>query len=151
MSAWGHRLRARTLILVTALPALLALGLPAAAHAAGSDTVWTAGLGSDGQLGSGSTASRSLFDQVAGLTDVDQIAGGREHVVARVGGTVWTWGDGSKGATGLGSLTDRSTPTQVAGLSTVTSIAQVSGQSCGHAARTIVRRSEALAIFSSPI
>jgi alpha-tubulin suppressor-like RCC1 family protein len=115
---------------IARLVATVALIVPAIIGATASssradagDTLWTTGLGADGQLGNATTASRTTFGPVPGLDDADAVTGGREHLVALVGGTVWTWGDGSKGATGLGSLTDRSTPAQVPGLGTVTSIA----------------------------
>ena len=60
------------------------------------------------------------FGQVASLTDVDEVAGGREHVLALVGGQVYSWGDGSKGATGQGNYNDRSTPGLVPNLTTAT-------------------------------
>ena len=40
----------------------------------------TTGLNSDGQLGTGNTSNRTSFGAVSGLTDVDEVAGGREHV-----------------------------------------------------------------------
>jgi alpha-tubulin suppressor-like RCC1 family protein len=82
------------------------------------DTVWTTGLGANGQLGNGSLGNRTTFGNVDTLVDVDEIAGGREHVLALVNGVVWAWGEGSKGATGLGSTADRSVPTQVTGVAT---------------------------------
>ena len=106
-----------------AVAAVLVGGLAAAADAAPGDVVQTAGFNSDGQLGSGNTTNRPSFATVAGLANVDEVGGGREHALARVGGQVYAWGDGSKGATGQGTLADRTTPGLVAGLSTVTQIA----------------------------
>ena len=94
---------APTIVMACASPALADDG----------DTVWTTGLGSDGQLGTGGTGSRTTFARVTSLADVDEVVGGREHVAALINGTVWTWGDGAKGATGLGSTADRSVPTLV--------------------------------------
>jgi alpha-tubulin suppressor-like RCC1 family protein len=122
----GQRLTAgRTLkaVLAGALiaPMLALAGAPVATADSG-DTLSTTGLGSDGQLGNGSIGNRTTLGPVNTLTDVDEVAGGREHVVALVDGRVYTWGDGSKGATGLGSLADRSTPTPVPVLTGVVNI-----------------------------
>ena len=94
------------------------------------DTVWTTGLGAQGQLGNGSTASRTSFGQVASLLGVDEVHGGREHVLALVDGAVWAWGDGIKGATGLGSTAVRTMPTLVSGVATGTTT--VTNVSTGH-------------------
>jgi alpha-tubulin suppressor-like RCC1 family protein len=98
--------------------------LTAPASAAAGDTVWTVGLNTDGQLGDGTFTSRTSLLAVAngGLLDVDEIHGGREHVLARRGGLVFTWGNGLMGALGSGTVTDRNTPGQVAGLSGVTAV-----------------------------
>jgi len=104
----------RTIALVGAFVApVLVVAQGPVASASETDRVWTTGLGSDGQLGTGGTSSRSSFAEVTSLNGVDEVAGGREHVVALIDGEVWTWGDGSKGATGLGSTADRTTPARV--------------------------------------
>jgi alpha-tubulin suppressor-like RCC1 family protein len=110
-----------TLAGLLAAPLLAITGSPGAIADAG-DTLSTTGLGSDGQLGNGSTGNRTTFGAVNTLTNVDEVAGGREHVVALVGGRVYTWGDGSKGATGLGSTADRSTPTLIPNLTNVVNV-----------------------------
>jgi alpha-tubulin suppressor-like RCC1 family protein len=101
---------------------MIGLAAPSAVADAG-DTLSTTGLGSDGQLGNGSVSNRTTFGPVNTLTDVDDVAGGREHVVALVGDQVYTWGDGLKGATGLGSTADRNTPTLVPNLTGVVNVA----------------------------
>ncbi|HSS68760.1 MAG TPA: hypothetical protein VLK34_09440, partial [Nocardioidaceae bacterium] len=111
---------------VIVAPMIAIAGAPGANADAG-DTVSTSGLGSDGQLGNGSTGNRTTFGAVNTLTDVDEVAGGREHVVALVGGRVYTWGDGSKGATGLGSTA--STPSAAA-RAAASSIARGMPSSC---------------------
>ncbi len=112
----GPRRRGR-LALAVALTTGVLVATPWAttpALAAGGGTVWTVGLGSDGQLGQGSTANRTAFGNVASISDVAQVAGGREHVVALgTSGQVWSWGDNSKGAVGDGTSADRTTPTAV--------------------------------------
>jgi len=108
-------------LLVTGLGLASAVGSPAAG--ATGDTAWTAGLNSDGQLGNGNVANRAKFGAVNGLSNVDAVAGGREHALALTGGRVYSWGDGSKGALGQGTpLSDRSTPTVVPNLTGVAAI-----------------------------
>ncbi|CUR54862.1 hypothetical protein NOCA2220053 [metagenome] len=118
----SHRFGSRRWVALAAA-VLLFSGLAAPADAAPGDVVQTAGLNSDGQLGSGNTTNRPSFASVAGLANVDEVGGGREHALARIGGQVYAWGDGSRGATGQGNLADRTTPGLVTGLSTVTQIA----------------------------
>jgi len=114
---------------VLVAPALV-LAMATSSQADDGDTLATTGLGSLGQLGNGSTDSRTSFGPVNTLVDVDKVSGGREHVIALVGGTVWSWGDGIKGATGLGSTAVRTSPTQVTGVATGTTT--VTGVATGH-------------------
>ncbi len=92
------------------------------AGAATGDSVWTAGLNSSGELGNGRLTNRPSFGSVASMAGVDDIAGGRQHVLALRDGTVYAWGDGNRGAVGSGSTADQTTPKQVAGLTGVASI-----------------------------
>ena len=96
--------------------------LPAAAVDPGG-VPWTWGGNGFGQLGDGTTQARLAPGPVTGLTDVVDLHGGREHVVAlRDDGTVWVWGSSQQGQLGLGGTTNRSAPTQVPGLSVVTAV-----------------------------
>ena len=106
-------------------------GLAGPASAAAGDTVWTAGLNSDGQLGNGSTIRRRTFGEVPGLANVDDVAGGREHALALVGGRVWAWGDNAKAALGTGDRVDRSSPAQV----TLTGVVEIATAHYGSYAR----------------
>ena len=99
---------------------LLVVALASGGQADEGDTLSTTGLGAQGQLGHGSTASRTSFGPVNTLVGVDEVAGGREHVVALIDGAVWSWGDGIKGATGLGSTAIRTSPALVTGVATGT-------------------------------
>ncbi len=108
--------------------ALLLLGIlvavapapAAAAEAMGAP--WTWGANSYGELGTGGTASRLSAAEV-GLTDVVDLHGGREHVVAlRSDGTVWAWGSNQHGQLGVGGNSNRSLPVQVPGLSGVVAV-----------------------------
>ncbi len=89
---------------------MLVVALASGGQADEGDTLSTTGLGAQGQLGHGSTASRTSFGPVNTLVGVDEVAGGREHVVALIDGAVWSWGDGIKGATGLGNTAIRTSP-----------------------------------------
>ncbi|MBI3043630.1 MAG: fibronectin type III domain-containing protein, partial [Betaproteobacteria bacterium] len=87
-------------------------------------SVWAWGYNGWGQLGDGTTTSRTLPVQVLGLSNVVAIAGGDSHSLAvKSDGTVWAWGANGFGRLGDGTTTTRTTPVQVVGLSGVTAIA----------------------------
>ena len=103
-------------------PAEARLPVAAAAVAPGG-VPWTWGGNGFGQLGDGTTQPRLAPGPVVGLSDVVDLHGGREHVVALRGdGTVWAWGSSQQGQLGLGGTTNRPTPTQVPGLSGATAV-----------------------------
>ena len=84
------------------------------------------GYNASGQLGNGTDTNLGLsFVNVTGLTNVESIAAGANHSVARKSdGTVWAWGLNNQGQVGNGTTTLRYlTPTSVTGLSGVTAIA----------------------------
>ena len=69
-------------------------------------TVWTWGSNSSGQLGDGSTTSRSVPGPVSGLTGMTAVAVGHAHTLALKGdGTVLSWG-AALGQNGSGQLGD---------------------------------------------
>jgi alpha-tubulin suppressor-like RCC1 family protein len=77
-------------------------------------TVWAWGRNQWGELGDGTTTSRSTPVQVAGLTAVVAVAAGQSHTLAlRSDGTVWAWGGNGGGQLGDGTTLDRHTPVQV--------------------------------------
>lgn len=83
-------------------------------------TVWAWGYGAGGQLGLGSTATRTVPTQIPTLQNVVQVvARGSFSMALKADGTVWAWGDNSGGRTG-GNGT--SVPVQVNGLSNIVSI-----------------------------
>lgn len=91
-------------------------------------TVWCWGKNDQGQLGDGSTTDSLLPVQVAGLTDVVDVAAGGFNGLScavRSNGTVWCWGDDQYSQLGDGdmSASDALTPTQVVSLSDATKIA----------------------------
>jgi alpha-tubulin suppressor-like RCC1 family protein len=85
-------------------------------------SLWAWGLGTDGQLGDGTTADKTSPVQVKGaggsgtLSDVVAVAAGERHTVAlKSDGSVWTWGWNVDGQLGDGTTANKSTPVQVKG------------------------------------
>jgi len=76
-------------------------------------TLWAMGWNAHGQLGDGTTATRSTPVQVA--TGVIAVVSGESHSLFVKGdGTLWAMGYNGLGQLGDGTTTDRSTPVQVA-------------------------------------
>lgn len=96
-------------------------------------TVWSWGVGTEGQLGNGTTSNGSLAPvRVTGLTGVTTIASrGIVGYALRSDGTVWSWGYGLHGALGNGSTANSLVPVPVTGLSDVVAIA--AGSATGYA------------------
>ena len=70
-----------------------------------------------GQLGDGTTTSKSVPVAVSGLTNVVAAAGGNSHSLALLAdGTVMAWGYNASGQLGDGTTTDRLTPVPVSGI-----------------------------------
>ncbi|WP_379758229.1 RCC1 domain-containing protein, partial [Flavobacterium myungsuense] len=87
-------------------------------------TVWTTGAYEYGQLGDGSSSSRSTWSKVPGLSGVTQIASGALTFYALAGGKIWAWGDNWFGTVGDGTTRNqRNTPVQVSGITTATQVA----------------------------
>jgi alpha-tubulin suppressor-like RCC1 family protein len=85
-------------------------------------TVWLApdgrvaatGANPYGQLGDGTTTSRTVSGWVADLTDVVAVAAGRYHNLALDSdGQVWAWGRNNSGQLGDGTTTNRLVPVPV--------------------------------------
>ena len=83
-------------------------------------TLWTWGRNSSGQLGTGTTTSRSSPGTTAGAgTTWCQVGSGYSHTAAvKTDGTLWTWGRNSSGQLGTGTTTSRSSPGTTAGAGT---------------------------------
>ncbi|HVQ17819.1 MAG TPA: hypothetical protein VMT27_02135 [Actinomycetes bacterium] len=87
-------------------------------------TVWCAGSNASGECGPGAAEPKTPSPiQVSGLSDIVDLAGGRNHAVAlKSDGTVWTWGLNDEGQLGDGTQTSHSDPRQVAGLTDVVDV-----------------------------
>jgi alpha-tubulin suppressor-like RCC1 family protein len=87
-------------------------------------TVQAWGYNANGQLGDGTTLSRSAPAPVLGLSGVVAIdAGGYTSIALRSDGTAWTWGRGGYGQLGNGAELDSSVPVQVLNLDRVVAVA----------------------------
>ncbi|NBD24942.1 RCC1 domain-containing protein [Paenibacillus glycinis] len=77
-------------------------------------TVWAWGLNYAGQVGDGTTTTRTTPVQVQGLDSVVAIAAGAVHSLAlKSDGTLWAWGANDQGQLGDGTTTNRAAPVQV--------------------------------------
>ena len=81
-----------------------------------------------GQLGDGTTTSRSRYADIGAGNNVVQVAAGwatlfGHGLEVRTDGTVWAWGDNRAGELGDGTTTDRLAPVQATGLTGVTQVA----------------------------
>lgn len=84
-------------------------------EAGGAAKCW--GINTYGNLGDGTTTSRSLPTQVSGLTSgVQTIQVGEYHTCAVVSGAAKCWGYNGYGGVGDGTTVNRTVPTQVSGL-----------------------------------
>ncbi|OAB47378.1 S-layer homology domain-containing protein [Paenibacillus antarcticus] len=68
-----------------------------------SGHVWTWGVNSKGQLGTGETSAPVLSPaKISGISDVQNIAAGAHHTIAiKTDNTVWVWGDDYYGSLGV--------------------------------------------------
>ena len=82
-----------------------------------SPELWTWGLNSSGQLGDGTTTSRSSPGTTVGgaATWIQISAGPTRSGGVKSDGTLWTWGGAGFGSLGDGSTTSRSSPGTTAG------------------------------------
>ncbi len=88
-------------------------------------TVWSWGRNASGQLGDGTTATRTVPVMVHGLSGIlRSLSAGASHALAvRTEGSVWAWGYNGYGQLGDGTTTRRTLPVTVAGLTDVVAVA----------------------------
>jgi alpha-tubulin suppressor-like RCC1 family protein len=104
-------------------PLKLSFPQPVVSIAAGADhslvvlndgTLWAWGGNTSGQLGDGSTATRTAPVQIG--SGFVQVAAGRSFSLARKSdGSVWAWGANGRGQLGDGSTTQRNEPVKIGG------------------------------------
>ena len=84
--------------------------------------VWAWGNNTSGELGDGTSASRSRPVMVKGLNDVTAVSAGFFYsLTLKRDGTVWAWGHNPSGWLGDGTTSDRRTPVQLWGQGTTRS------------------------------
>jgi len=88
-------------------------------------TLWSWGYNTTyGNLGDGTTISKSSPVQVGALTNWSMVsAGNLTSAAIKTDGTLWTWGANGSGSLGLGNTTHRSSPVQVGSSTTWYSVA----------------------------
>ncbi len=80
-------------------------------------TMWVCGLNDQGQLGDGTNVKKNSVIQLASITGVIAISGGKDHVLfLKKDSTLWAHGDNLYGQLGDGTGVDQWTPVQVNGL-----------------------------------
>jgi alpha-tubulin suppressor-like RCC1 family protein len=81
---------------------------------AGGGIIWAWGANSYGQLGDGSTLSRTTPTRVTGLGSVAALAAGFDHAAAvAVDGRVFSWGQNDNGQLGLGTTANQTSAQEV--------------------------------------
>ena len=83
-------------------------------------TVWAWGYNGDGQLGDGTTTTRTAPLAVQGVSGVVAVAAGSDHSLALGSdGSIWAWGNGPRGD---GTMSYRSPPRNVPGFTGVVAV-----------------------------
>jgi len=88
-------------------------------------TLWSWGSGLQGNLGDGTSTTKSSPVQIGTGTNWSYVvSGGACGFAIKTDGTMWSWGDNSYGKLGLGAgdTTARSSPTQIGTLTTWTKV-----------------------------
>jgi alpha-tubulin suppressor-like RCC1 family protein len=101
----------------------LAQGADHSAAIRADGTLWTWGGNEHGQLGDGTTTSRSALTQVGTDTWHSVAAGDGFTVAVRFDGTLWAWGRNDVDQLGDGGATDQVAPEQIGSATNWTSVA----------------------------
>lgn len=100
-------------------------------------TVQSLGYNSHGQLGDGTTTSRTSLVNIYGLSDIEQVSAGLSHsAFLKKDGTVFACGNNNKGQLGDGTTTNKLTPTNVQDIYDVKQV------TCGTAHTVFVTKSD---------
>jgi alpha-tubulin suppressor-like RCC1 family protein len=100
-------------------------------------TVQSLGYNSHGQLGDGTTTSRTSLVNISGLSDIEQVSAGLSHsAFLKKDGTVFACGNNNKGQLGDGTTTNKLTPTNVQDIYDVKQV------TCGTAHTVFVTKSD---------
>ncbi|NLD38995.1 MAG: hypothetical protein GX654_19215, partial [Desulfatiglans sp.] len=99
--------------MLKALPTGIDAGLYHTLYIKKDGTLWSVGYNNNGQLGDGTTDTRSTPIQVA--SDVAQVASGNAHsLFIKSDGTLWAMGYNKYGQLGDGTNTSRNKPVKIA-------------------------------------
>ncbi|MEK5209512.1 RCC1 domain-containing protein [Psychrobacillus sp. FSL H8-0510] len=86
-------------------------------------SVYAWGLNDKGQLGDGTTTSRTMPTKINGMSNAVAVEAGSNHSLAITSdGSVYAWGDNKYGQLGIGSTENKNTPSKVNGLSNVVKV-----------------------------
>ena len=79
--------------------------------------LWSWGANGYGQIGDGTTISKSTPIQIGALSNWLRVAAGNYFKISvKTDGSLWTWGYNEHGQLGLGNTTHYSSPKQVGSL-----------------------------------
>lgn len=99
----------------SALPQRLSAGETFALAVRTDGTLWAWGFNVGGQLGDGTTTTRSTPVQVGSSNAWRAVSGGSAFSLGILSdGSLWSWGSNVNGQLGDGNLTNRSTPSRIA-------------------------------------
>ena len=97
-----------------AVPAKVATGTNHMVAVLEDGTLWVWGWNNIGQLGDGTTTTRTSPTQIGTATNWSNIAAGKDFTIAtKSDGTLWAWGSNGQGQLGDGTTTTRISPTQI--------------------------------------
>ena len=86
-------------------------------------TVMAVGWNFHGQLGDGTTVSKTTQVQVSGVTGINSLAAWHHSLFLKNDGTVWAVGDNDYGQLGDGTTVDKTIPVQVSNLTGIIAVA----------------------------